>query len=328
MFAYPWVRDNAIKKRESFVQAQMESVGGSIDVEESRLKIGARDGHQLGAMLYTRANQGDAADAVVFNAGGGLSSVRYRYFLRYLAAEGYPVLAYDYRGVGMSIPTSWRGFDAGIEDWTEFDQAGAIDTVHARFPAARITSVSHSIGCMFAAAAPNASSLHRMIFIAPHTAYCGDYKQPWRWPMTLLWHQLMPAIARAVGYFPASRLGLGDDLPRRVALQWASRRTAEYRPGASGADPKREADIRDRMLMLAVPALVISMTDDAFAPEVAVRRFLAGTPRIEADVRLIDPKTVPHARGGHLGFFSRRNVAIWALITEVLNRRNLSASVG
>jgi predicted alpha/beta hydrolase len=300
----------------------MEPVGRSLGVEENRLEISARDGYRLGATVYMRTGQGDPADAVVFNAGGGLSTVRYRYFLRYLAAEGFPVLAYDYRGVGMSSPASWRDFDAGIEDWTEFDQAGAIDALRARFPAARLTSVSHSIGCMFAAAAPNAPSLCQMVFIAPHTAYCGDYKQPWRWPMTLLWHVVMPWIARAVGYFPASRLGLGDDFPRRVALQWASRRTPDYRPGASGADTKREAGIRDRMFALVVPALVISMRDDAFAPEAAVRRFLATTPHIDADVRLIDPKTMPRAVGGHLGFFSRRNVEIWASIIEFLNRRS------
>ena len=307
---------------ESFLNVPMETVGNPIDIEERRLEIAARDGFRLGATLYMRVGQGDPADAVVFNAGGGLSTVRYRYFLRYLAAQGFPVLAYDYRGVGMSAPRSWRGFDAGIEDWAEFDQVGAIDALRARFPGARLTSVSHSIGCMFAAAAPNAPSLCQMVFIGPHTAYCGDYKQPWRWPMTLLWHVVMPEIARAVGYFPASRLGLGDDFPRRVALQWASRRTPDYRPGASGADAKREAGIRDRMLALVVPALVISMTDDAFAPEVAVRRFLAGAPHIETDVRLIDPKTMPGGVGGHLGFFSRRNVAIWASTIEFLNRRS------
>ena len=300
----------------------MEPVARSLDVEESRLEIGARDGYLLGATLYVRAGHGDPTDAVVFNAGGGLSTVRYRYFLRFLAAEGFPVLAYDYRGVGMSRPASWRGFDAGIEDWAEFDQAGAIDALRARFPAARLTSVSHSIGCMVASAAPNAPLLSQMVFIAPHTAYCGDYKQPWRWPMTLLWHVVMPWIARAVGYFPASRLGLGDDFPRRVALQWASRRTPDYRPGASGADAEREAGLRDRAFALVMPALVISMTDDAFATEGAVRRFLANAPHIDADVRLIDPKTMPPAIGGHLGLFSRRSVEIWRLIIQFLNRRS------
>jgi predicted alpha/beta hydrolase len=300
----------------------MEPVGRAVDVEESRLEIAARDGYRLGATLYMRAGSGDPADAVVFNAGGGLSTVRYRHFLRYLAAEGFPVLAYDYRGVGMSSPASRREFDAGIEDWTEFDQAGAIDALRARFPAARMTSVSHSIGCMFAAGAPNASLLCQMVFIAPHAAYWGDYSQPWRWPMTLLWHVAMPGIARAVGYFPASRLGLGDDFPRRFALQWASRRTPDFRPGASGGDAKREAAIRDRLLAIVVPALVISMTDDAFAPEVAVKRFLANTPHIDADIRLIDPKAMPPALGGHLGFFSRKNVAIWASIVEFLNRKS------
>ena len=196
----------------------MEPVGRSLDVEENRLEISARDGYRLGATLFMRARQGDPADAVVFNAGGGLSTVRYRYFLHYLAAEGFPVLAYDYRGVGMSSPASWRDFDAGIEDWTEFDQAGAIDALRARFPAARLTSVSHSIGCMFAAAAPNAPSLCQMVFIAPHTAYCGDYKQP------AMAHDA-PVACRDAGDRTRRRLFSGQSAGPRGRLPAARRAT-------------------------------------------------------------------------------------------------------
>jgi predicted alpha/beta hydrolase len=294
-------------------------------VVEQRLELTAPDGYAIGAVLYDSGHAREPADAVVFNAGGGLSSLRYRHFLRFLAREGLPVLAYDYRGVGMSRPARWRGFDAGIEDWCEFDHVAAIEAMRGRFPRARLATVSHSIGCMIAAAAPNAPTLHQMVFIAPHTGYWGDYLQPWRWPMALMWHVLMPAAARAVGYFPASRLGLGDDLPRRVALQWASRRTPDYRPGAAGGDMARETVALDRMARLEVPALVISITDDAFAPEIAVRRFLMGLADAPLVRRIIDADT-DGKPVGHYGYFRRVNSNYWSLASRFIGAAGAPAA--
>jgi predicted alpha/beta hydrolase len=298
-----------------------EVAAEGVEVVESRLEIAAPDGYRLGALLFVRADLGDPTDAVVFNAGGGLSSLRYHHFLRFLARQGLPVLAYDYRGVGMSRPSSWRNFDAGIEDWCELDQVSAIEALRRRFPAARLSSVSHSIGCMIAAAAPNAPVLHQMVFIAPHTAYWGDYLQPWRWPMAFMWHMLMPAVARVIGHFPASRLGLGDDLPRRVALQWASRRTPDYRPGAAGGDPARWTVALDRMARLTVPALVISITDDAFAPEIAVRRFLMGLSQAPVVRRVIDAR-ISGGAVGHYGYLRRANAHMWEIASRFLGARS------
>jgi predicted alpha/beta hydrolase len=296
-----------------------DGAAGATEVVESRLAVTAPDGYGLGAVLFARTDVRDPANAVVFNAGGGLSSLRYRHFLRFLASQGMPVLAYDYRGVGLSRPANWRGFDAGIEDWCELDHASAVMAMRTRFPRARLATVSHSIGCMIAAASPNASILHQMVFVAPHTAYWGDYSQPWRWPMALMWHVLMPAAARAFGHFPASRLGLGDDLPRRVALQWASRRTPDYRPGAAGGDPARETVALDRMARLTVPALVISITDDAFAPEIAVRRFLMGLPNAPTVRRIISPGADGGRQVGHHGYFRRVSSDGWKMISRFIS---------
>ena len=135
--------------------------------------------------------------------------------------------------------------------------------------------------------------------------------------MAFMWHMLMPAAARVVGYFPTSRLGLGDDLPRRVALQWASRRTADYRPGAAGGDPARETVALDRMARLTVPALVISITDDAFAPEIAVRRFLMGLAQAPVVRRVVDARVSGRAVG-HYGYFRRANARMWEVASRFL----------
>jgi predicted alpha/beta hydrolase len=277
------------------------------------LRVPARDGYSLAATLYMRAGHSDPDDVVVFNAGGGLAARRYAHFLRYLAAEGFPVLAYDYRGVGGSRPPRLRGFQAGLEDWAEYDQAGVIDFVRARFPRARLSSVSHSIGCLVACTAPNASLLHQMVYIAPHTGYWGDYGQPWKWPMALAWHVLMPLIARACGYFPGKALRLGDDFPLRFALQWAGRRRGEFE-----FSNHREAALFDVSQGLSVPSLVLSIQGDAFSGEIGLRRFLFAIPQTRVVRRHIDNSGKRGATLGHFGFFRRRNRHLWGVVATFL----------
>lgn len=292
-----------------------------ITVDEVSIVLPARDNYTLGGTLYAALEPQDATDAIVFNGGGGLTYERYRHFLRYLAAEGLPVLAFDYRGVGRSSPRNRRTFDAGIEDWSEQDEAAAIDYARQVFPKARLSSISHSIGCMVSAGAPNADVFQQMVFVAPHTAYWGDYRQPWRVPMAMVWHVLMPLVAQTFGYFPASRLGLGDDFPRRMALQWAGRTGPYFRFGAYGGQAIREYQLIDRLQRLCNTALVIACDDDAFSTDRAIRRFLMNMPNL----RMIRRELASHGNTlGHFGFFRRRSQAHWRAVTHFI--RNAESS--
>lgn len=297
--------------------SQPEAAGQAEFVGERRLEFAARDGFLLRGTLYLREDATCPTDVVVFNPGCGLRHSRFREFLRFLAREGIPVLAYDYRGVGIS--TTSRQFDAGIEDWIELDQAAAIQLALTRFPQARISSVSHSIGCFVAAAAPNASRLAQMVFVAPHTGFWRDYRSPWRWPMALVWHVLSPALARLLGYFPATRLGLGDNFPKRVALQWASRTQQHYDFRKFGSSASRIFEATERMRQLSGTALVITIDDDCFATDRAARRFMRGLP----GVRLVRRDLALRSRGraGHLGFFRRRHSENWSIVAEFVRNR-------
>jgi predicted alpha/beta hydrolase len=288
------------------------------DVAEEPVELRARDGYKLAATLFRRSGQRDPADVVVFNAGGGLSSARYLNFVRFLAAEGFPTLAYDYRGVGRSRPAALRGFDAGLEDWAEYDQAGAVDHLRALHPQARISSVSHSIGGLVACAAPNAGELAQMVFIGPHTGYWRDYATAWKWPMAFMWHAAMPAISGVVGYFPGRLIGLGDDFPLRFALQWARRRRADFALNLSTPEGARGKAALDRAAALAVPCMAISISDDPFAGETGVRRFLFALPRVSVVRGEIDAKATGRGRIGHFGFFSRRHAALWPMVSRFL----------
>jgi predicted alpha/beta hydrolase len=125
--------------------------------------------------------------------------------------------------------------------------------------------------------------------------------------MTLLWHTLMPVMTRIVGYFPARRLGLGEDLPATFALQWAARRSAELRPSGTSPADQRLQRLLDRCATLQRPALLVSISDDAFATPSGTKRLMGYYPRLFPVQQLhFTPADAGVRRIGHFGFFSRR----------------------
>jgi predicted alpha/beta hydrolase len=303
-------------ERRCNVNVPLDSPAREALVEERNVEFPAHDGYRIAGTLYRRVEDYDPDEVLIFNAGGGLSVRRYRHFLRFLAGQGFPVLAYDYRGVGASRPARLRGFVAGLEDWSEFDHAGAIDDMRSRYPRARLTTVAHSIGCLVACSAPNAADQSRMVLIAPHTGYWRDYAPAWKLPMAVMWHGIMPLVARIVGYFPGSWVGLGDDFPLRFAMQWSGRTTPDFR-----VDPR---DARAWTLLgnadaLASPVMALSFSDDAFASPPGVSRLLATIPRASVETCELDARQLGR-RIGHFGFFSRRNDALWEMVPQFLGR--------
>ena len=209
-----------------------------------------------------------------------------------------PVLTYDNRGIGASRPARISGFDAGIEDWSEHDCAAAIAWLRSRYPGSELVGIAHSIGGLVLASARNAESLARFVLVAVHTGYYGDYHARWRLPMTLMWHGLMPALARLCGYFPGRMVGMGSDLPRRFAGQWARRTTPAIRYEGERFDAclARGRSVRGA-------ALALTFTDDGFATDRGTRRLLELFPKIEAQHRVIAPRDAGLGRIGHFGFF-------------------------
>ena len=201
------------------------------------LSLKTADGVEIGAVFYEARRPRPHRRAAIVHCGAGIPAARYRRFANFLSEFGIPVLIYDYRGIGRSRPAELRGFAAGIEDWIEYDSAAAIAWLRQLFPRDEIIGISHSIGALALGAAPNAAEQDRLVLIAPHTGYVGDYRGLYRLPMGLVWHGLMPTLASIFGYFPGGRLGLGADLPARFAMQWAGRLSPEIR--STGPEGRR-----------------------------------------------------------------------------------------
>jgi predicted alpha/beta hydrolase len=285
---------------------------------ETSLRFDALDGYRLGGTIYRPRGRENNEIAVFINCGGGVPARFYRRFARFLAEVGIPVLTYDYRGIGRSKPRRLRGFAASAEDWSEYDCGGAIKCLRNRFPRAELVGMAHSVGALLLGGAPNANELSRFVLIGAHTGYYGDYQRRYRFPMAVLWHGVMPALTRVLGYFPASWLRLGDDIPRGVALQWAGRRTPDLATAVAG-DRARARRALERCGKLRGNALAVSFSDDAFATDAGIRRLLSFFPQVRAERLEIRPCDVGLPSIGHFGFFregARRS--LWPAILAYL----------
>jgi len=281
-------------------------------IDELALRIRAFDGYELGAILYSARADAAPHRAIVLHGGAGIPAQRYRRFARFVASSGTPVLTYDFRGIGLSRPQALRGFQSVIEDWAEYDCAAAIGWLRERYPRAELTGIAHSLGALLVGGAHNSPQQARLILVGAHTGYYGDYHPLYRLPMAALWHGVMPALTRLVGYFPGRRLGLGDDIPAGAALQWASRRSSNLRPVGASPEEDRTRRLLDRCAALARPALLIRISDDAFATDTGMRRFLAYYPLLSPQYALHKPADAGVRRIGHFGYFSRRaGPALW-----------------
>jgi predicted alpha/beta hydrolase len=281
-------------------------------VDERPLRLRALDGYELGAILYSAPKGASPRRAVVLHGGAGIPAPHYRRFARFLARSGVPVLTYDFRGIGRSRPVALRGFRSVIEDWAEYDCSAAIGWLRERFPRAELIGIAHSLGALLFGGAHNTAEQARLILIGGHTGYYGDYLPRYRLPMAVFWHGLMPVLTRLIGYFPGRGLGLGDDIPAGVALQWAARRSSDLRLVGAGPGDERTRRLLDRCAELDRPALVIRFSDDAFATAAGMRRLLEYYPRLSPQYILFTPADAGVRKIGHFGFFSRRaGPALW-----------------
>lgn len=259
-------------------------------VPERALGIPAADGYPLAATLFGEA--GAPRAALIVPATGVVRRI-YADYARHLAERGFAVLIWDWRGTGDSRPLSLRGFQATMRGWGRDDLGGVIDWA-LRNLGGELCAVAHSFGGQAIGLAPNAGRLARILTVGSQIGYWRLWPAPVRWKYLLLWTLVLPLLTRGVGWFPARRFGLGEDLPRDVALEWAGWcRSPEYLGTWDGHGAIR------------APLYALCFSDDLFAPRGAFEALHARYGSHEKLLRWITPAEVGRDYVGHFGFFRK-----------------------
>jgi len=281
------------------------------------------DGERLHATRFVPAGTDELTLVAVIYPGAGIPASYYRRFAEGLADRGIVTITFDYRGIGPSRPNKLRGYRATIKDWGEFDAPAALRWAREYYPKRQRAVVGHSVGGFLAGFTPDPTLIDYLVLVGAHTGYWGDYSRRARPLMWALWHAIMPAITRSVGYFPARRLGLPEDLPAGVAYDWAARTrpdfTRNFRRADGSVDQDRISVIRSRFRALNVDAFVVTVSDDPFATPAATARLRDLFSGCRFEELRIDVRSTLLRKIGHFGYFrSRAREELWPVVTDWL----------
>lgn len=277
-------------------------------IEQVQREVATADGHRIVARLLSAPASASTQGSVLIVPAMGVTQKYYAPFAEWLAAQGFRVATFDYRGTGLSRRGSLRGFHADIiEDWAGRDCAAMIDLLEAERPAAPLYWVGHSLGGQIFPFVPNNDAVTKAVMIAAGSGYWRVSPPRLRRTIWWLWYVAAPLSVRLFDYFPGKRLRKVGDLPRRVMEQW--RRWCldpDYVLGVEGESAVRA--FRD----VTQPITLLSFTDDEYMSARSTDSLHAFYANAPVTARRLAPEAVGTQRVGHFGFFrSRLETALW-----------------
>ncbi len=253
---------------------------------------------------------------VLLHPATAVTQLYYAPFAAWLAGRGFNVVTYDYRGTGRSRPRSLRGVQVSMSDWIDEDVAAVTRWAAARFPDAPLLAVGHSVGGHAIGLSPETARLRAAVLIASHAgASRGVRGRIERLRVRFLLRVLAPVLCALFGYMPGRRIGLGEDLPRDVMLQWAGWTAL---PRYFFDDPA--VDAAARMARVRIPLLVLGFDDDPWATPQAVDMLVGHMVNAQINRGTVRPREAGVPAIGHMGFFRRRCEAVlWKEVADWLH---------
>jgi predicted alpha/beta hydrolase len=297
--------------------------GRRLKTVSGELSIPATDGFPLAATLLRgrgcerrlaiadgQQQPGSPGALIIAGAVGNIRQ-NYEEYARYMSAQGWDVIRFDYRGIGESKAGREQTAAFSMLDWAEKDLSGVIDWAQKRLQPRRLVLVGHSIGGQLAGLAPNNDQLTALVAVAAQRGY-WPYWDGWRkYAIYLFWRLYLPLCVSTFGRLPMKAMEL-EDLPGGIAREWARWGLHRHYKDADGNL------LWSRFARFTAPILAMSFSDDqSLAPRRAVDALFTehyvGAP-------LTRWHFGPEDFGGlgHSGFFSRQTCPerLWEATSE------------
>lgn len=265
--------------------------------------VEALDGFKLQATLF---EPDDFTSVVLVGPAMGVKRHFYHDFADELSRKGLAVLTFDFRGIGGSARGPIRNQETDITTWAQKDLGGCIEWIRRTYPEKRHTAVLHSLSGQILGLSDRAQYLEKVVTVVSGGGYWNFYPFPKNLGLAFVWYCLYPMPAHLMGYFPGSTLGLGEDLPKNVALEvsrWG--RSPNYIDNYSNYDSVK-ADV-----------LAYSFTDDSYCPKVIVDYMHDQYTNANINRRHVNPNRINSDGIGHFGFF--RNGTVPELRSETIS---------
>ena len=277
------------------------------------LQLIAADGYRLGARHYPPSGQ--PKGRLIVAGATGVPQRFYGHFAGFAASQGFAVWTLDYRGVGLSRPPSLRGFRMDYLDWARLDLAAVLDHVAAQ-DGGPISMVGHSYGGHAFGLLPGHERVDRLATFATGAGWHGWMPPLERLRVHALWWVFGPIVVKLKGYLAWSALGMGEDLPRDLFLQW--RRWCRW-PNYFFDDPELPG-LAEQFAQVQTPIRAINAIDDKWATPASRDAFMKAYCNATVERITLDPQQLGLGPIGHIGYFRPQAMSVWQETLDWLSR--------
>ena len=275
------------------------------------LNVTCADQYLLAARFYP-AQTDSKLKPILISPATGITMNFYNTFATWLAEQGYPVMSFDFRGIGQSLHGKLKDSKASIQDWGQLDLPAMIDALCEKTRTDHILMIGHSAGGQLLGITPNHSKIEKLVAIAGSTGNVKNLKGRTKLLAPLMFKVIFPIARFTIGYGPTQKIGMGENLPKDVAKQWA-----EFcsQPGyVINAIGKTIFD--DFHAQVQTPITALWASDDEIATEANVKDLLRLYPASNTQMIEIMPSAFNHNAIGHMSMFKRSHQNIWLTILE------------
>jgi len=250
----------------------------------------------------------------ILNSATGAKQSYYRTFASHLVENGILAITYDYSGIGKSAPASLKNFDTSARDWGENDLTAVIDYVSLNYEYDKLVLMGLSIGGQILGLSPSIGKADALVNVAAQSGYWNLWPFPNKIGVLASWF-LLPTLTWIFGYLPSKKLGIMEDLPREVAMEWAR----------WGRSPKYLFDhfpnAEEKYAAISIPLWSYSFTDDTTAPGPTVEWMNGKYSNCELHYRRVSPSELGLKSIGHFGFFREQCKPLWEELLKDLNEK-------
>lgn len=251
---------------------------------------------------------------LLINSATGVKQQVYFSFAQFFAEQGFTVLTYDYRGIGLSKPEKMKGFQSSMRIWGSLDYKALTQFIIKNFPDHQKFCLGHSVGALILGMNKDSEIFNEFLFVGTQNAFVGNLKWRTKIEAVLGFGIVQPLFTELFGYFPAHWFGLGESLPKNCAYDW--RTLILNRKSTNKLLLKTDDYSRD----LNRKVFVIQAEDDAWLTYKGVKSLLNDTyPNLKPTFRLIKTSESEKGEIGHVNFFRSYNKNLWNIILDEIN---------
>jgi len=279
------------------------------------LSIICKDGYELAARFYPAQGNTKQEMPVLICPATGIIKQFYHYFADWLADQGFDVMVFDFRGIGESLHGPLKNSRASIVQWGQLDIPAAVDALLIKTNTQQVYLLGHSAGGQLIGIMPNHSKVAKVIAVSGSTGHVKGLSGRTKILAPIMFKGIFPLARLTLGYGPTNAIGMGENLPKDVAREWAQFCSKPgYVINAIGKTVKE-----DFHPSIKVPVTVLWSSDDEIATHSNVKDLLRLYPNAKTNMIELKPSAFGHKNIGHMLMFKRSHQNIWPVIANELS---------